>query len=85
MLRPSAEICVEVLSPNNGAQAIEAKSKLYFEEGTKEVWVSGLDGQMRFFSSEGEGLQTSKLCPKFPKRILTSHERLDLEQQKRSL
>ena len=36
---------------------------------------------MKFLSPAAE-LEASKLCSKFPKRILTSHERLDLEQQK---
>jgi hypothetical protein len=40
-----------------------------------------LEGQMQFFSPAGE-LEGSKLCLKFPRRILTSQERLDLEQQK---
>ena len=38
---------------------------------------------MKFFSPACE-LKAARLCPKFPKRILTSHERLDLEQQKQA-
>jgi Uma2 family endonuclease len=81
VLNPAPEICVEVLSPNNSAEEIELKKRLYFEEAAQEVWICGLEGQMKFFSPAGE-LKASRLCPKFPKRILTSHERLDLEQQK---
>ena len=81
MLNPAPEICVEVLSPSNSAEDIELKKRLYFEEAAQEVWICGLEGQMKFFSLTGEQ-KASKLCPKFPKRILTSHERLDLEQQK---
>jgi Uma2 family endonuclease len=81
VLNPAPEICVEVLSPSNSTEDIELKKRLYFAEGAQEVWVCGLEGQMKFFSPAGE-LKSSKLCPKFPKRILTSHERLDLEQQK---
>jgi Uma2 family endonuclease len=81
VLNPAPEICVEVLSPSNSAEEIELKKRLCFEETAQEVWICGLEGQMRFFSPSGE-LKSSKLCPKFPKRILTSHERLDLEQQK---
>jgi Uma2 family endonuclease len=81
VLTPAPQICVEVLSPSNSAEDIELKKRLYFEEMAQEVWICGLEGQMRFFSPAGE-LEGSKLCPKFPKRILTSHERLDLEQQK---
>ena len=81
VLNPAPEICVEVLSPSNSVEEIELKKRLYFEEMAKEVWICGLEGQMKFFSAAGE-LEGSKLCPKFPSRILTSHERLDLEQQK---
>jgi Uma2 family endonuclease len=81
VLNPAPEICVEVLSPRNSAEEIELKKRLYFEEMAQEVWICGLEGQMKFFSAAGE-LEGWKLCPKFPKRILTSHERLDLEQQK---
>jgi Uma2 family endonuclease len=81
VLNPAPEICVEVLSPSNSAEEIELKKRLYFEEAAQEVWICGLEGQMEFFSPAGE-LKGSKLCPKFPKRVLTSHERLDLEQQK---
>jgi hypothetical protein len=72
---------VEVLTPTNSAEYIELKKRLYFEEAAQEVWICGFEGQMKFFSPAGE-LKGSKLCPKFPNRILTSHERLDLEQQK---
>jgi Uma2 family endonuclease len=81
VLTPAPELCVEVLSPSNSAEEIELKKQLYFEEAAQEVWICGLEGHMKFFSPAGE-LEGSRLCPKFPKRILTSHERLDLEQQK---
>jgi Uma2 family endonuclease len=81
VLNPAPEICVEVLSPSNSAEEIEQKKRLYFEEAGQEVWICALEGQMKFFSPAGE-LEASKLCSKFPKRIFTSHERLDLEQQK---
>ena len=81
VLNPAPEICVEVLSPSNSAEDIELKRRLYFEEGAQEIWICGLEGQIKFFSPAGE-VESSRLCAKFPKRILTSHERLDLEQQK---
>ena len=81
VLNPAPEICVEVLSPSNSAEDIELKKRLYFDEAAQEVWICNLEGKMKFFSPAAE-LEASKLCPKFPKRILTSHERLDLEQQK---
>jgi Uma2 family endonuclease len=81
VLNPAPEICVEVLSSNNSTEEIELKKLLYFKETAREVWICGLEGQMKFFSPAGE-LEGSKLCPKFPKRILTSYERLDLEPQK---
>jgi Uma2 family endonuclease len=81
VLNPAAEVCVVVLSPSNSAEEIDLKRWLYFQEAAQEVWICGLEGEMKFFSAAG-GLEASKLCPKFPKRILTSHERLDLEHQK---
>ena len=83
VLHPSADICVEVLSPKNSAEEIEAKRRLYFEEGAQEVWVCGFDGDMRFFSPRGD-LPVSRLCPKFPTKILTSDEKVDLELQKQA-
>jgi Uma2 family endonuclease len=81
VLNPAAEVCVEVLSPSNSTEDIELKRRLYFEEGAQEIWICGLEGQMMFFSPAGE-VESSRLCAKFPKRILTSHERFDLEPQK---
>ena len=64
VLNPAPEICVEVLSPSNSAEDIELKRRLYFEEGAQEIWICGLEGQMKFFSPVGE-LEASKVCPKF--------------------
>ena len=63
------EICVEVLSPSDTPEEINEKMQLYFDAGTKEVWVCSQAGAMRFFEATRSEVAKSKLCPKFPKRI----------------
>ena len=62
------EICVEVLSPTNTPEEIDAKRALYFAAGAREVWVCAADGAMRFDAPAGR-LEESVLCPKFPARV----------------
>lgn len=62
------EICVEVVSPGNSAEELMMKKGLYFEKGAREFWICGEDGRMKFFSQAGE-METSALCPGFPKKI----------------
>ncbi len=62
------EICVEIISPSNSNQEIQAKSQLYFEQGALEVWLCNLEGQMRFLTPAGE-LERSNLVPDFPTRL----------------
>jgi Uma2 family endonuclease len=67
------EICVEVLSPSNTEAEIREKMALYFDAGSKEVWLCNLDGEMRFFASRAtRPLAMSKLCPKFPQKVQLS-------------
>ena len=47
-LERAPEICVEVLSPSNSQPEMEEKMALYFEAGAHEVWICGLDGNLRF-------------------------------------
>jgi Uma2 family endonuclease len=64
------EICVEVLSPGNSDAEIEEKTALYFEAGAREVWICGILGEVKFFSTAGaQPMSGSKLCPEFPARI----------------
>lgn len=62
------ELCVEVPSPSNRAEEIDEKRQLYFQLGAQEVWICGEDGQIRFFESDDE-LLNSRLFPAFPKQI----------------
>jgi Uma2 family endonuclease len=64
------EICVEVLSPSNTEGEISERIALYFDAGAVEVWICGLDGDMRFFTSPDKPrARKSVLCPKFPARV----------------
>ena len=62
------EICVEILSPANSNVEIKEKMALYFEAGAKEVWLCDEEGNMRFYTSEGEQ-GNALLVPEFPKQI----------------
>jgi Uma2 family endonuclease len=65
------EICVEVLSPGNLDSEIREKVALYFDAGAKEVWICSQNGEMTFHNSAtGRPLKASKLCPKFPVKIV---------------
>jgi len=62
------EICVEVLSPRNSGEEVEARKRLFFEKGAIEFWVCDLMGEMTFFNAAG-AMPASKLCPEFPTRV----------------
>jgi Uma2 family endonuclease len=62
------ELCVEVLSPNNSNKEIAQKRKLYFKRGALEVWTCDLNGQVMFYSTDGE-LEQSGFALGFPKKI----------------
>ncbi len=70
-LKGAPEICVEVLSPSNKRGEIEEKRRLYFGAGAQEVWVCDRRNRMVFFMKDAPDADagSSKLCPKFPKRI----------------
>lgn len=63
------EICVEIISPSNSTKEILEKIGLYISAGAFEVWTCNLEGELRFYDSEGALLQ-SKLAPEFP-RVIT--------------
>jgi len=48
------EICVEITSPSNSKGEIEEKIQLYLAKGAKEVWIVDNNGNIKYFSSEGE-------------------------------
>jgi len=65
------EIFVEVLSPRNTKKEIEEKKALYFDAGARELWVCDDAGQMSFFcEADSAACVNSRLCPKFPERIV---------------
>lgn len=62
------ELCIEVQSQGNSESQMAEKRALYFEAGALEVWICDLEGDIRFFSPEGE-LTTSRQVPGFPTRL----------------
>jgi hypothetical protein len=49
---------------------IEEKTKLYFDAGTKEVWLCDQAGAMSFLAApRSRPIRSSRLCPQFPKRV----------------
>ena len=69
VLERAPEICVEVISHSNTASEIKEKQALYFEAGAQEVWTCGLDGKLDFYVAPGYQMDTSRLCPRFPKEV----------------
>jgi Uma2 family endonuclease len=67
-LPESPEVVVEIESPSNTAAELEVKRHLYFEVGAREFWLCTEEGDMRFFSPQGE-LERSGLFGEFPKHI----------------
>lgn len=61
-------VCIEVLSPSNDPEEIEAKISLYFETGAEEVWICDNEGRMRFLDAAGT-LASSRLLLDFPLTI----------------
>ena len=62
------EICVEVQSPHNTAEELQAKCGFYLGAGAKECWICKDNGQMEFLDATGQ-LSLSKLCPSFPLQL----------------
>ncbi|MGC8491019.1 MAG: Uma2 family endonuclease [Syntrophobacteraceae bacterium] len=67
-LPESPEVVVEIESPSNSAAELEEKRVLYFEKGAREFWLCDNDGNMRFFTPQGE-LDRSQLFGEFPGHI----------------
>lgn len=53
------EVCVEVISPSNSKLQMEQKINLYFDQGAKEVWLCNQEGEITYFSKDGE-IEVSK-------------------------
>src|SRR5271157_1630677 len=69
VLERAPEICVEILSPSNTVSEIQEKQPLYFEAGAQEVWICGLDGNLRFYVAPGQQVDASRRCPSFPQEV----------------
>src|SRR5262249_3034448 len=71
VLTLAPEICVEVVSPSNTRQQMEAKRSLYFEAGAEEVWFCDKRGVLHFFlkGREHNVAKGSALCPAMPARL----------------
>lgn len=48
------EICVEVVSPSNSQGEIDEKIALYLSKGAHEVWIVSEDGNIKYYTYEGE-------------------------------
>ena len=48
------ELCIEVVSPSNSEDEIEAKIAAYLAAGAHEVWTVLEEGTLRHFDSSGE-------------------------------
>jgi len=68
-LTESPEICVEVISPSNSEEEIREKMALYFDAGAREVWLCDSFGAISFFGPGSVALDSSELCPRFPREI----------------
>jgi Uma2 family endonuclease len=48
------EICVEIVSPSNSGDEIEAKTAAYLAAGAQEVWTVSEEAAIRYFDAQGE-------------------------------
>lgn len=62
------ELCVEVISPSNTRLEMQEKSRLYFDQGAREVWFCDEEGILVFLSPQGQ-LEVSGLFPQFPTQV----------------
>ena len=62
---------MEVISPGNTAVELREKTALYFDAGAQEVWLCAQNGGMTFYAAHSaEPVEASRICPKFPNRVL---------------
>jgi Uma2 family endonuclease len=62
------DVCVEIISPSNTKAATREKIRLYFERGAHEVWTCDLEGNVQFYSTDGN-LERSAVVPGFPTHV----------------
>jgi Uma2 family endonuclease len=53
------EICAEIVSPSNVQAEIDGKTRAYLAAGAQEVWIVSDDGNVRYFSQQGESAGSS--------------------------
>lgn len=56
------EICVEIISPSNTDEEMQEKIQLYLNQGSQEVWICDLNGNIEWYGAEGK-LAQSKIAP----------------------
>lgn len=62
------EICIEIKSPSNSIEELEAKKELYFARGAQEVWVCDDLGQLTFYNNIS-AIDSSEIFTDFPNDI----------------
>ncbi len=55
------EICVEIVSPSNSKNEIEEKVNLYLAKGAVEVWIVSEEGLVKYFTYDGEIIQSHEV------------------------
>jgi Uma2 family endonuclease len=68
LLTRAPAICIEVLSPSNTDQEIDAKAQVYFANGAAETWAVTVDRRVVFRVSAG-AIERSRVLPGFPALI----------------
>ena len=59
------EICIEIKSSSNTLEEMKFKKELYFKAGAVEFWLCNQNGEMSFYSKEGQMIN-STIVPNFP-------------------
>ena len=62
------EICIEIKSSSNTLEEMKFKKELYFKAGAAEFWLCNENGEMSFFNSDGQ-IVNSVIVPNFPASI----------------
>ena len=58
------EICIEIKSSSNTLEEMKFKKELYFEASAVEFWLCNENGEMSFFNSDGQ-IINSAIVPNF--------------------
>lgn len=62
------EICIEIKSSSNTLEEMKFKKELYFKAGAEEFWLCNENGDMSFYSRDGQ-MKNSAIVPDFPTYI----------------